>query len=185
MAERHKFAKRHQMRLAVKLRLVLRRNQQSGVVDLMRSLLDRAKQYIKSVRTGDLAHKIKCFLIFENGRWHCALGPDHEIDVRCGCESYFTQTRKFIKDCLLITDIEFFRARDRRLHQRYTQWMRGWPHLHRTDAQKKHRHQSNQREGETKMWPHCTPTRCFSNPVCCCSQDGIAADNDEGYARYS
>ena len=119
MPERHKFAKRHQMNLAVKLRLVLRRNQQSGVVDLMRSLLDRAEQYIKSVRTADLADKIKCFLIFENGRWHCAFGPDQEIDVRCGCESYFTQARKFIKDCLLITDIEFFRARDRRLYQSY------------------------------------------------------------------
>src|SRR5438034_377618 len=48
-----------------------------GVVDLMPSLLDCAEQYINPVRTGDLADKLKCFLIFENRRRHRALRPDH------------------------------------------------------------------------------------------------------------
>src|SRR4030095_13014042 len=101
MAERDKFAKRHQMNLAVKLWFVLRRNQQSSVVDLLRALLGRAEQYINPVGTGDLADKIKCFLIFKNRRRHRTLRPDQQIDVGCRRESYATQTRKLIEDCLL------------------------------------------------------------------------------------
>src|SRR5437588_3583875 len=100
----------------------------------MRSFLDRAEQYINLVRTGDLADKIKCFLIFENRRRHRAFGPDEKVDIGGGGESYFAQARKLIEDCLLITDIEFFCTRNRCLDQGHMQWTRGCARLHRTDS---------------------------------------------------
>jgi hypothetical protein len=79
--------------------------------------VDCTKEQVYFVRAGDLADEIECFLVLKDGFGHGALRPNHEIDARCRRERYFAQPRKLIEDCLLITDIEFFRARHASLHQ--------------------------------------------------------------------